>query len=125
MWLDEKEQAELWAGEAELMALEAEDAGEGPRAMVASDEAVAQARRLAQLKETLASLRGMGVPAAANLVNQQVVRMEKSARCVGREDQVEARVRLRAFVRKGMDAEIRAMKARQKDAARNGTLLRM
>ena len=118
VWLDEKEQAELWAEEAELMALEAEDAGEGPRAMVASDEAVAQARRLAQLKETLASLRGMGVPAAANLVNQQVVRMEKSARCVGREDQVEARVRLRGFVRKGMDAEIRAIKARQKDAAR-------
>ena len=118
VWLEPKEQAELWAEEAEIMALEAVDAGAGPGAMVACDEAVAQARRMAKLKETLVSLRGLGAPAAANLVNQQIVGMEKTARCVGREDQVDARVRLRAFVRKGLDAEIQTNKARQKDAAR-------
>ena len=78
VWLDEKEQAELWAEEAEILALAAEDAGAGLGAIVVSDEAAAQARRLAELKETLASLRGMGVPAAANLVNQQIVRMVQS-----------------------------------------------
>ena len=111
VWLEPSEQARIWVEEAEIMALEAEDAGEGPEAIVACDEAIAEGRRMAKLKETLVSLRGLGAPAAVNLVNQQIVQMEKTARCGGREDQVQARVRLRAFVRRGMDAEIKTLKS--------------
>ena len=78
VWLEESEQARLWAEEAEIIALEAECASDGQAlAIEPCDDAVAQARRMAQLKESLASLRGLGVPAAANLVNQQIVHMEK------------------------------------------------
>ena len=123
VWLDPSEVAELWAEEAEILALEAEGEGEGQAsAIVACDETIAQARRMAKLKETLASLRGLGVPAAANLVNQQIVQMEKSARCGGQEEQAQARDKLRAFVRRGIDAEYNAMKARQKDANRKRKL---
>ena len=46
-WLDDDEQKGLWAEEAEILALEAESPSEGTAlAIVASDEAVAQARRL-------------------------------------------------------------------------------
>ena len=78
MWLDDSERARLWAEEAEIMALEAEHAEEGQvSAIVKSDDAGAQAMHLAKLKESLASLRGLGVPAAANLVDQQIVQIEK------------------------------------------------
>ena len=114
VWLDDSDKARLWAEEAETMALEAEHAEEGQvLAIEKSDDAVAQARRLAQLKETLASLRGMGVPAAANLVDQQIVAIEKSTRCAGREEQVSAKAKLRAFVRRSLDAERNAIKAQQ------------
>ena len=92
VWLEPSEQAQLWAEEAEILALEAGDAGEEQASAIAPlDDTIAQARRMAKLKETLASLRGLGVPAAANLVNQQIERIEKAARCGGREEQAPAR----------------------------------
>ena len=78
VWLEPKEQAELWAEEAEIMALEAVTVDDGPGAMVVCDGAVAQAGRMAELKEALVSPRGLGAPAVANLVHRQIVQMERS-----------------------------------------------
>ena len=82
VWLTDKERARLWAEEADIAALEAEQAEDGEvSAIVKSDDVGAQAMHLAKLKESLASLRGLGVPAAANLVGQQIVQIEKYTMC--------------------------------------------
>ena len=123
IWLGAEEEAGIWAEEAEILALEAVQETDGQAlAVVAEDETVVLARRLAKLKETLASLRGLGVPAAAQLVNQHIEQMEKQARCGGREDQVESAVKLRAFVKRGLDAERRVVAQRQKEMVKKRRL---
>ena len=110
----------LWAEEAEILALEAEASAcssqEGVLATVPDQEAVAQARRLAKLKETLAELRGLGAPAAANLVDSEVHKIEKAARCAGREDQANSKAVLRAYVGKSLDAERALVQSKQRAA---------
>ena len=122
VWLEPEEAAALWAEEAEILALaaveETTSAAGGALADAPSPEEVAQARRLAKMKETLADLRGLGVPAAANLISKQVESLEKSARCGGKEDQARASNKLRAFVGKSLDKERKLLQARQKDSLR-------
>ena len=105
VWLDQMEEAGVWAEEADILALEAvKDGGsENGEALaeVPDPEAVVQAKRFAKLKETLAELRHLGAPAAANLVNEHILRVDKSARCGGRGGQVRSQGILRAFVRMG------------------------
>ena len=120
--MEPAEQAAFWAEEAEILALEAvEDTTSAPGGVLADapdQETIAQARRLAKLKETLAELRSMRVPAAANLISHEIQTLEKSARCGGRVDQARSQDKLRAFVGKSLDAERKLVQARQKDASR-------
>ena len=120
VWLHPAEEAELWADEADITALEAVyDTTSAPGGVLASapdPETIAQARRLAKLKKTLAYLRALGAPGAANLVTQEVRKLEKVARCGGREDQAQSKDKLRAFVAKSLDAERKLVQSRHMDA---------
>ena len=118
-WLEPEEVSAIWAEEAEqaeTLALEAAQDGEQQaEAIVARDETISSARRSAKLHASLQSLRELGVPASANLVSQQISRVQKSVRCASHEGQAQAKELLRASVNRAIDAERAAIKAKQRE----------
>ena len=115
VWLEPGEEAAVWAEEAEILALEAGEAAAGGVVAEAPDpEEIVMARRIAKMKATLADLRGLGAPAAASLIRQQVDTLEKQARCGGKKDQAQSLNKLRAFVGKSLDRERKLLQRRHK-----------